>query len=90
MLAAAGLMALTGLGFAGLDRFWPLAVVAFFGTLNPSSGDVSLFLPLEHARLAGMNARTRNDRRLRPSAPSPRVCSGCNTMRAWLPCPRCV
>ncbi|TCG02793.1 MFS transporter, partial [Paraburkholderia steynii] len=26
--------------------------VAFVGTLNPSSGDVSLFLPLEHARLA--------------------------------------
>jgi predicted MFS family arabinose efflux permease len=26
--------------------------VAFVGTLNPSSGDVSVFLPLEHARLA--------------------------------------
>ena len=25
---------------------------AFAGTLNPSSGDVSVFLPLEHARLA--------------------------------------
>ncbi len=32
--------------------FWPLAVVAFFGTLNPSAGDVSLFLPIEHAQLA--------------------------------------
>jgi hypothetical protein len=27
-------------------------VVAFVGTLNPSAGDVSMFLPLEHARLA--------------------------------------
>jgi predicted MFS family arabinose efflux permease len=26
--------------------------LAFVGTLNPSSGDVSVFLPLEHARLA--------------------------------------
>jgi|JI10StandDraft_1071094.scaffolds.fasta_scaffold185251_1 MFS family permease len=49
---AALLMAATGLGFAGLSSFWPLLLVAFVGTLNPSSGDVSVFLPLEHARLA--------------------------------------
>jgi MFS family permease len=52
MLAAAWTMVATGLGFAGLHAFWPLALVAFVGTLNPSSGDVSVFLPLEHARLA--------------------------------------
>ncbi|MDE2402058.1 MAG: MFS transporter [Burkholderiales bacterium] len=51
--SAALLMALTGVCFAGLSSFWPLIVVAFFGTLNPSSGDVSMFLPLEQARLAG-------------------------------------
>ena len=50
---AALLMAATGAGFAGLSSFWPLLIVAFVGTLNPSSGDVSVFLPLEHARLAG-------------------------------------
>lgn len=49
---AAVLMAATGLGFASLSSFWPLLVVAFVGTLNPSSGDVSVFLPLEHAILA--------------------------------------
>lgn len=52
MLAAALLMVVTGLSFAGLSEFWPLLLVAFVGTLNPSSGDVSVFLPLEHARLA--------------------------------------
>jgi MFS family permease len=52
MQAAALTMVATGLGFAGLHDFWPLALVAFVGTLNPSSGDVSVFLPLEHARLA--------------------------------------
>lgn len=52
LLAAALLMAATGLAFAGLSAFWPLLVVAFVGTLNPSSGDVSVFVPLEHARLA--------------------------------------
>jgi MFS family permease len=52
LLAAALLMAATGVGFAGFSTFWPLLVVAFVGTLNPGSGDVSVFLPLEHARLA--------------------------------------
>jgi len=55
LLAAAALMAFTGLAFAGysaFSAFWPLLLVAFAGTLNPSSGDVSVFLPLEHARLA--------------------------------------
>ncbi len=62
LLSAALLMAVTGLLFAGLSSFWPLLVVAFLGTLNPSSGDVSVFLPLEHARLADAaqgDARTR-------------------------------
>ena len=52
LLFAALLMAATGLAFASVSSFWPLLVVAFVGTLNPSSGDVSMFLPLEHARLA--------------------------------------
>jgi MFS family permease len=52
LLGAALLMALTGFSFAVQSAFCPLLLIAFFGTLNPSSGDVSLFLPLEHARLA--------------------------------------
>ncbi len=52
LLAAAALMAATGVGFAFVTSFWPLAAIAFVGTLNPSSGDVSVFLPLEHAVLS--------------------------------------
>jgi MFS family permease len=52
LLGAAALMALTGIGFAGLTSFWPIMVIAVAGTLNPSSGDVSLFLPTEQAALA--------------------------------------
>ncbi len=52
LLAATLLMAATGLAFASLTAFWPLLIVAFVGTLNPSSGDVSVFLPLEHAVLS--------------------------------------
>ena len=49
---AALLMLATGVCFAKLSSLWPLLLVAFVGTLNPSAGDVSVFLPLEHARLA--------------------------------------
>ncbi len=52
LLAAAWLMCLTGLLLAGLADFWPLLIAAFVGTMNPGSGDVSVFLPLEHSRLA--------------------------------------
>jgi MFS family permease len=52
LLAASVLMALTGLGFLALESFWPLLAVAAVGTLNPSSGDVSVFLPTEQAFLA--------------------------------------
>lgn len=52
LLAASALMAGTGLAFAVTESFWPLIVIAFVGTLNPTSGDVSVFLPLEHTVLA--------------------------------------
>ncbi len=52
LLAAAVLMAATGVGFALFTQFWPLLLIAIVGTLNPSSGDVSVFLPLEHAVLS--------------------------------------
>jgi MFS family permease len=45
-------MMATGAGFALIHDYWPLLIIAFAGTLNPSSGDVSVFLPLEHTVLA--------------------------------------
>ena len=58
LIVAALLMAATGLAFAGFAAFWPLLVVAFFGTLNPSSGDASIFMPLDHTVLASAVDRT--------------------------------
>ncbi len=45
------LMIATGIGFAAFTSFWPLALVGLIGTLNPSGGDVSVFLPTEQALL---------------------------------------
>jgi MFS family permease len=52
LLAAALLMAATGAGFAAAGTLWPLLLVSFVGTLNPSSGDASVFMPLDHTMLA--------------------------------------
>ncbi|MBV8056940.1 MAG: MFS transporter [Deltaproteobacteria bacterium] len=53
LLGACVMMLMTGLLFSYVRTFWLLLVAAFIGTLNPSAGDVSLFLPLEQASLAG-------------------------------------
>jgi MFS family permease len=48
---AATLMIATGVAFVLTPNFWPLLIVAAAGTLNPSSGDATIFGPLEHAML---------------------------------------
>ncbi len=51
LLAASVLMAATGAGFAVITGFWPLLVIAFVGTMNPTSGDASVFVPVEQTVL---------------------------------------
>lgn len=51
LIAAALLMALTGVAFALSTGFWPLLIVATVGTINPSNGDASVFGPLEQSLL---------------------------------------
>ncbi|MCZ0964144.1 MFS transporter [Paracoccus benzoatiresistens] len=52
LLAAAGLMAMTGILFSVAETYAILLLVAFAGTINPSSGSVSVFVPIEHAVLS--------------------------------------
>lgn len=60
LITASLLMLATGLLFAEARAFWPLMVIGFVGTLNPSGGDVSPFLPLEQSMLS--NAGTDSER----------------------------
>ena len=53
LLAASGLMAATGLAYAAASDYAILLVVAFVGTINPSGGSTSIFVPLEHTVLSG-------------------------------------
>jgi MFS family permease len=52
LLAGAGLIALTGLAFPMSEHIAVVLAVAFFGTINPSTGDSGVLVPLEHAMLA--------------------------------------
>lgn len=56
LILAAALMAANGFGFAVVTEFWPLLLIAVVGTLSPSSGDVSVFLSLEHALMSNAAA----------------------------------
>ena len=46
------LMVVTGIAFGLSTPFIVLLIVAAIGTMNPSAGDVSVFLPLEQATLS--------------------------------------
>ncbi len=52
LLGGAVLMACTGLAFPNFDQLAFIAIVAFVGTVNPSTGDLGVLVPLEHAMLA--------------------------------------
>lgn len=52
LVAAALSMAATGAAFSAFDAYAMLFAIAFIGTINPSGGSVSVFVPLEHAVLA--------------------------------------
>ena len=51
LLGASLLMAATGAGFAVSTGFWPLLVIAIVGTINPTTGDASVFSPVEQTVL---------------------------------------
>lgn len=52
LTAASGLMMATGIAFALSDTYGVVLLVAFLGTINPSAGSVSIFVPLEHTLLS--------------------------------------
>ena len=52
LLACAALMVATGVAIPNLQHLAFIALVAFVGTMNPSTGDIGVHVPLEQAALA--------------------------------------
>ena len=52
LIAGAVLMIATGVAFPAVEQIGLIAAVAFFGTVNPSTGDIGVLIPIEHAALA--------------------------------------
>src|SRR5579862_9041175 len=52
LLLGAALMAMTGAVLPGSEHMAWIAAVMFVGTINPSTGDMGILVPLEHALLA--------------------------------------
>ena len=51
LLSGSGLMFVTGITYASTTIFALLIIMGTMGTMNPSSGDVSVFLPMEQSLL---------------------------------------
>jgi MFS family permease len=52
LIVGAVLMFGTGLAFPAVEQIGMVAAVAFFGTVNPSTGDIGVVIPIEHAALS--------------------------------------
>src|ERR1700758_3557570 len=52
LLLCAALMVVTGLAFPSSQHFIFIAAIAFIGTMNPTTGDIGVHVPLEHAALS--------------------------------------
>jgi MFS family permease len=52
LLLGACLMVFTGVAFPSFEFLTFIAVVSFIGTINPSTGDIGVLVPLEHSMLA--------------------------------------
>jgi MFS family permease len=51
LMAVSFLLILVSVALTQATDFWPLLLIAAVGVLNPSSGDVTAFAPLEHSML---------------------------------------
>src|SRR6266704_2807956 len=54
LLMCAGLMVATGLAIPNFEYIAFIIAIVFIGTMNPSTGDIGVHVPLEHALLARM------------------------------------
>ncbi len=62
LMGASAIMVSTGLAFAAFSTPALIMLIAFMGTINPSSGNASIFVPLEHTVLSHTGTDTQRTR----------------------------
>src|SRR6476661_4512821 len=85
LMAGAGLMAVTGIAFPGIEHFVLIVLVAFIGTINPSGGDLGVLVPLEHAVLAKSASDERRTQVFARYSLIGALCTAAGSLAATLP-----
>jgi MFS family permease len=85
LLAAAALMAATGAALAASDAYAVLLLIAFVGTVNPSGGSASAFVPVEHAVLARESSDADRTKGFARYSLAGGLASACGALAAALP-----
>jgi MFS family permease len=85
LIFGAGLMVATGVAFPNTEHFVLIALVAFVGTINPSSGDLGVLVPLEHAVLARSGTNERRTQVFARYSLIGALCTAAGSLAASLP-----
>lgn len=85
LIAASGLMAATGIALAIDGSYALLLVVAFIGTINPSAGSTSSFVPVEHAVLSRETANAERTKAFARYSLVGGLASACGALAAAAP-----
>ncbi len=85
LLAASGLMTLTGIAYVVASDYAVLLLAAFVGTINPSAGSTSIFVPLEHTVLSGAVAPAERTRAFARYSLAGALAGACGALAAATP-----
>ena len=85
LVAASGLMVLTGIAFALSNDYWVVLLVAAIGTINPSAGTVSIFVPHRACAAVARCGRCRAHAHVRALQPGRRARRGDRRVRLGQP-----
>jgi MFS family permease len=85
LIAGALLMITTGLIFASTTIFAVFVAIGFIGTINPTSGDVSVFLPLEQSLLPATAPDVRRTANFARYAFVGSICGAVGSLAAGVP-----
>ncbi len=85
LLLASALMVATGLALAAAQSYAVLLLIACIGTINPTAGSVSIFVPLEHAVLADLATDRQRTRMFATYSLTGALAAACGALAAGSP-----